>query len=195
MTTKSKVQFILRSADIYPNITYVNNLPPEPTIDYTDSTTLNFINRWQTKMIFKNINLRTILGKSFKYGKTYNLKINAITFCINSNLGNFTLVENDRTFNIFLKGLPFIQTFSTKSGTINEGLIATVRIPSGAQSYTFSFSNPNILSFTLTEGIGVERTDITIEYRDLLTGLNEPSTNLTTALPHAQFVFTIEEAD
>lgn len=193
--SKSKVQLILRSADIYQNIAYVNNLPPEPTTDYTNPTTGNYINRWQTQMKFKNINLRTILGKTFKYGKTYNLKINAITFCVNSNLGNFTTVENDRTFNIFMKGLPFIQTYSTKKGTVQEGLIGTVRIPSGAQSYTFTFTNPNILSFRLTESNGVETPHITIEYRDLLTDLNEPSVNLTTAIPHAQFVFSIEEAE
>lgn len=189
--TSPKVQLVLRSADINPTIrNYSNNAPIEPTADYTDPTTGDYINRYRTRMIFNNINLRSILGSLYARPAKYMLKLESITFHLTSNLGLFTTLEQERCFNIFLKGFPFLKNWSNGS-VMNEVLLASVRVPSGGMAYTFTFNNSNEYTFEILEGRYNDIEQIEIQLRDQLTNTIEPNTTYTVAIPNSQYVFSI----
>ena len=186
-----KCQLVLRSADIS-NLGYATSgtfAPIERTSDYVENN--GSINRWQTMMTFNNINLRSMLGSLYRPGGSYNLKLESITYGLNSSLSSYSTIENNKAFNIFISGLPFITSYSSNLYLANEGLLASVRVPNGAQQYLFNYNN-NELSFDLTKANGVEMVNISINYRDLLLNTNEPVGGpLSTSLPHCQFVFSI----
>jgi len=189
--SKPRSQFILRSADIS-SLGYTGNAPTERAADFTGST--GFINRWQTNMRWDNINLRSILGDIYENGGKYIMKLESITFGLTSNLSTFTTVQNDKTFNIFMSGLPFIKSYSSSRALNNEILLTPVYVPHGFTSQIFTYNN-NLFTFQLTNGFGVENVSISINYRDLLSNTIEPSQNLTVAIPHIQLIFSIYKAD
>lgn len=190
--TRKKVQLVLRSADIS-NLNYQgNNAPVERTQDFNGST--GYINRWQTSMRWNNVNLRSLLGDLYENGGKYNIKLESVCFGLTSNLTIFTTTQNDKTFNIFMDGLPFVKSYSSNLQLNNEILLCPVYVPHGFTSQIFTYNN-NEFTFQLNQNYGVENVDIGINYRDLLTNKNEPSVNLSVALPHVQFVFSIYKAD
>ena len=186
-----KVQLVLRSSDIN-SLGYNPNSPFNPierTADFSGQT--GSINRWQSRMTWNNINLRSLLGNLYKEGGTYNLKLESVVFSLTSNLTIYTSVENNRAFNIFISGLPFLNSYSASGNLQNEGLLCAVRVPSGAQHYLFNYNN-NELTFDLQRINNINNVNITIEYRDLLLNLNEPIGGLNThAFPNVQFVFSV----
>lgn len=189
--TKPKVQLVLRSADIDTRIrNYTGNAPTEPTEEYTNPTTGSYINRWRTRMIFNDINLRSVLGSIYEYPAKYMLKLESINFHLSSNLGLFTTLEQERCFNIFLTGLPFLKGWNNGSA-MNEILLASVRVPSGGQAYTFTYNNSNEYTFEILEGQYNNTRPIEIQLRDQLTNTVEPNTNYTVAVPNSQYVFSI----
>jgi hypothetical protein len=186
-----KVQLVLRSSDIS-NLGYSGVAPFAPVERAADFTgTTGSINRWQSNMTWNNINLRSMLGNLYKPYGTYNLKLESVCFSLTSNLATFTAAENNRAFNIVISGLPFMTSYSSGGNLQNEGLLAAVRVPSGAQHYLFNYNN-NELTFSLQNLNGVNNVNINIQYRDLLLNANEPvgATN-TVAFPNVQFVFSI----
>ena len=186
-----KVQLILRSSDIS-NLGYSGTAPFAPverTADFTGPT--GSINRWQSNMTWNNINLRSVLGNLYKDGATYNLKLESVCFSLTSNLSVYTTTENNRAFNIFISGFPFMNSYSSGGNLQNEGLLCAVRVPSGAQHYLFNYNN-NELTFDLQRLNGINNVNINIQYRDLLLNTNEPVGALNThAFPNVQFVFSI----
>lgn len=189
--TKPKVQLVLRSADINPTIrTYTGNAPTEPTGEYTNPITGSYINRFRTRMIFNDINLRSVLGSIYEYPAKYNLKLESINFHLSSNLTLYTAVEQERCFNIFLTGLPFLKSWNN-GASMNEILLASVRVPSGGQAYTFTYNNSNEYTFEILEGQYNNTRPIEIQLRDQLTNTIEPNTTYTVAVPNSQYVFSI----
>lgn len=190
-----KTQLILRSTDIS-SLGYNAAAPNAPVERGADTTTTTgFINRWQSNMTWYNVNLRSVLGGLYKEGGKYNLKLESICFSLTSNLTTYTAIENNRAFNVFISGFPFMSSYSVSGGLRNESLLSTVRVPSGAQHYMFNYSN-NELTFDLAKLNGINNVDITIQYRDLLLNSTEPigGTN-TVAYPNAQFVFSIYQVE
>ena len=189
-----KVQLILRSADIS-FLGYATSSPFAPierTTDYTGSN--GSINRWQSNMTWNNINLRSLLGDLFDPNGTYNLKLESVTFSLSSNLSIFTTSENNRAFNIFLSGLPFLNSYSS-SGLQNEALICSCRVPSGAQNYIFNYTN-NEVTFTLQNINGINNVNLNIQFRDLLLNSTEPiGASNTHSYPNLQLVFSIYRVD
>jgi hypothetical protein len=186
-----RVQLVLRSADINPAIrAYNNNAPTEPTGDYTDPQTNNFINRRRTRMVFNNISLRSVLGSLYENPARYNLKLESITFHLTSNLGLFTTLEQERCWNIYLKGFPFLRAWNN-GAVVNEILLASVRVPTGALSYTFTFSNSNEYTFEILSNEFDNYMPIEIQIRDQLTNTVEPNTNYAVSIPNSQYVFSI----
>jgi hypothetical protein len=187
-----KVQLILRSADIS-NLGYSGTTPFAPverTADFTGTT--GSINRWQSNMTWNNINLRSVLGNLYEDGASYNLKLENITYSLTSNLSTYTAVENNRGWNIFISGLPFMNSYSSGGNLQNEGLLASVRVPSGAQHYMFNYNN-NELTFDLARLNNQNNVNITVTYRDLLLNTAEPIGGGTNSVsyPNVQFVFSI----
>jgi len=89
---------------------------------------------------------------------------------------------------------PFMLSYSTKTQSQNEVLLTSLRLPNGAQSYLYNYSNREF-HFESSQIDKIQTVDIDIAYRDLLTNINEPSANLVVGLPHVQFTFSIEEDD
>lgn len=199
-----KVQWILRTADI--NLTTnsgtaynttastqtitTNSItttipvgaPYERTIDYVSAT--GDINRWQSRMIWKNINLNSIVSPIYRKNALYCLKLESVVFGLTSNLSQYTTVENNRNFNVFISGLTFVD------GQTSE-LLCSVRVPHGAQVHIFNYFN-NELYFYLKD----DTTNITIEFRDLLLNTAEPiPSNNTVAYPHSQYIFSVSLVD
>ena len=186
-----KVQFILRSGDIN-NLGYSStspNGPVERTSDFIGSN--GSINRWQSNMTWNNINLRGLLGDLYDVNASYNLKLENITFSLTSNLSFYSTTENNKSFNIFMSGLPFQRSYSSSLQLYNENMIASVRLPNGTQSYIYNYSN-NETTFDLSNNNHIENVNINIQFRDLLLNSTEPigGTN-THAYPNSQFVFSI----
>jgi hypothetical protein len=192
---KQKVQLILRSQDIN-NLGYNGSSPFNPIERTADFNGIGgSINRWQSQMTWNNINLRSVLGSLYKEGGKYNLKLESVTFSLTSNLATYTAVENNRAFNIFISGLPFMTSYSSSGQTVNEGLLCPVRVSSGSQHVIFNYSN-NELTFDLFRLNGMNNVNISITFRDLLLNSTEPIGGLNThAYPNAQFVFSIYEVN
>lgn len=184
-----KVQLVLRSASIFTltsgGNTYSTTSPFAPferTIDQT--TSVGFLNRWQSSMRWDNINFSELLGHHYEQNGLYCLKLESVTFGLTSNLTTYSASENNRNFNIFIGGLGFINGKT-------ENLLCSVRVPNGSQAYIFNYSK-NELYFHLDS----ELKNITIQYKDFLLDSNEPvgSTN-TVAYPHVQFVFSLSRVE
>ncbi len=182
-----RTQLILKGCDIS-NLGYqsaANIQPVERTVDYNAKN--GFINRRQSQMTWKDINLRDILGELYNTNTDYVLELTSITFFVTSNLSFYSSNESDRSFNIFMSGLPNMQSYSSQ-GINQEALLCSLRLPSGSYCNTFNFSN-NFISFRINNN---QFCDLTISYKDLLTNALEPSSNGTTVdYPYAQFVFNI----
>lgn len=190
--TRPKVQLVLKSADINKTIqSYTaGGGPTEPTdATYTNSNG-DYINKNRTDMKFNNMNLRSILSPIFERGCKYMLRLESITFHLSSNLTYFSTFENDRCYNIYMSGFPFMKSWN--NGSMNNSiLLASIRVPSGAQAYTYTFNNDNEFTFEILETQNNYIFPITIQLRDQLTNLIEPSSNLTVAIPNSQYVFSI----
>ena len=84
-----------------------------------------------------------------------------------------------------------MNSYSSAGNLQNEGLLTSVRVPSGAQHYMFNYNN-NELTFDLARLNNQNNVNITITYRDLLLNSTEPIGALNThAYPNVQFVFSI----
>jgi hypothetical protein len=196
MSSKIKIQLVLRSADIN-GTAYATTTPFAPVEPSSNDITNSkgFINRWQSSMRWDNINLRSFLGPIYKEGGTYNLKLESICFGLSSNLSTYTNVEHNKAFNIIISGFPFIKSYSSNLTTNYDSLLASVRLPNGAQQNIFNY-NSNELTFSLTNNVGIENANISIQFKDLLTNQVEPNNGaLTVAYPHSQYVFSIYSVD
>lgn len=89
-----------------------------------------------------------------------------------------------------MSGLPFIRSWNNGS-VMNDVLIASVRVPTGAQAYTYTFNNTNEFTFEVLEGEYNKVFPIEIQLRDQLTNKVEPTNTLTVAIPNSQYVFSI----
>ena len=186
-----RTQLILKASDIS-NLGYTNANNTNPTERATDYAGTNgSINRRQSLMTWKNINLRDILGELYQDNCNYNLKLVNISFFVTSNLSTYTNNESDRCFNIFLSGLPNMKSYSSQ-GINQEALLSTVRVPTGAFSNSYNYDN-NIISFKINNS---QFCDLTITYRNLLTNAIAPISNsVTVDYPYAQFLFNIYKTD
>lgn len=191
--TKQKLQLVLRSSDIS-NLGYGGNpfAPVERTADFISEK--GFINRYQTKFIWNNVNLRSILGNLYKPSGKYNLKLENITFGLTSNLGGYTALQNDLGFNILISGLPGLEGYSIIDNKTSSAILSSVRVPNGANQTIYNYSN-NELTFQLSNSNNIENCSITIEYRDLLTNALEPSNTPNFGYPHIQLIFSIYSID
>lgn len=188
-----KVQFMLRTRDIDPdNSVYVNNFPKEPTGDYTNPKTNDFLNRWRTRMRFNRINLRSILGNLYEKGASYNLKLESVNFHLSSNGTVFSTAEQDRIWNIFLRGFPFTKSW-VNGNQMSEVMLCNVRVPSGGQSYSFYFNNSNEFTFEITDNLYSDELVLELELRDMLTNNVEPTASMWAAIPHSQYIFSISK--
>ena len=198
--TKQKVQLVLRSSDINiqkdANGNAYNTVTPFGPIerigDYNSQN--GFINVRQSSMTWNNINLRSVLGNLYNSKATYILKLESICFGLTSNVNTYTTRQSDCSFNIMLKGLPFMNSYSSNLSLSNEVLLASVRVPHGSNQFIYNYNN-NETAFNLTNSIGNETCNISIQYRDLLTNALEPSVGQLIAYPHVQFVFSIYLAE
>lgn len=198
-----KSQFVLRTADI-PNLdnlgvkkpVYTDAgggvlLPTRRTIAFENA--LYSINIYQSQMTFKQINMREILKNIFENGGNYILKLNAISFGLGYNSSYGATNENDRIFNVWIYGLPFVSSFSYGS-TLNRALLCTVRIPNGSTLNTYTFNTHEVL-FQLNKDNLVEMRNITIEYRDVESNTLEPTNTANVVYPNATFNFSIYKVD
>ena len=189
MSYKKKVQLVLRSSDIS-NLGYsAGGIPIEPIGDVTN--TRGFINRWHTSYNF-NLSLKSLLGELYnKKGANYILKLENITFGLNSSLSTYSLFENNRSFNVYIgfNGGVNLSSYSSNLSVMNyEALLASIRLPNNAQSYNFQYNN-NELSFSIDPGSDL--INLSINYKDFLLNSIEPSHTNSTAIAHAQFIFSI----
>ena len=192
MSNTKKSQLILRSADIS-NLGYQgapNYAPAERVADYVAQN--GSINRLQTSMTWNDINLRSLLGNLYKDGGTYNICLEEIVFGLTSNLGEFSAVQNNKTFNINMSGLPFIKSYTSKNSLTGQVLLTSVYLNTCATCTTLSFYDVEN-TFQLNQNVGVENVNISIYYTDLLNGVSQPTTALTVGMPHIQLKFSIYE--
>lgn len=90
---KPQAQLVLRSSDIS-RLGYQVALPNQPierTVDFEDGN--GFISKRQSLMIWKNINLRNVLGPLYKQGAMYNIQLTNTCFGLSSNIGILTTAE------------------------------------------------------------------------------------------------------
>jgi hypothetical protein len=195
MSCKKKAQLILKSADIS-NLGYqnagANYAPVERGADYYDVN--GSIDTKQTSMTWNHLNLRSLLGGLYKDGAIYNIKLEKIVFGLTSNLGAFSAVENNKTFNIYLQGLPFVKSYSSNKVLSNQVLLSTVTLDSCAHATILTYDDIEF-SFQLNQNVSVEDCNITVFYTDLLNNISQPSLALTLGMPHIQLSFSIYEAD
>lgn len=190
---RKKSQLILKSSDI-DNLGYntvVLGCPPiQRVAGYNGQN--GYINTLQTSMTWNNINLRSLLGDLYKDGGCYNLCLEQIVFGTTSNFAEFSPIENNKTFNIYMQGLPFLKTYTSKNILSNQILLTTIRLDTCDVPTIFLYSDIEN-TFKLTQNIGVETTNISIYYTDLLNNVSQPTTQLTQPMPNVQFVFSIYE--
>jgi len=193
MTNRKKSQLILKSSDI-DNLGYNTIALGEPPVErvagYNGQN--GYINTLQTSMTWNNINLRSLLGDLYKDGAWYNLCLEQIVFGTTSDFDEFSPIENNKTFNIYMQGLPFLRTYTSKNILSNQILLTTVRLDSCAIPTILYYSDIEN-TFKLTQNVNVETTNISIYYTDLLTNVSQPTTALTKAMPNVQFIFSIYE--
>ena len=193
MIYKKKSQLILRSVDIN-NLGYQgapNYGPVERLADYTDQN--GSINTLQTHMTWNNINLRSLLGNSYKDGGFYNICLEQIVFDTTSNFNEFSPIQNNKTFNINMSGLPFLKTYTSKNILSNQVLLTTIHLDTCATSKIFFVDIEN--TFSLTQNVNVENVNISIFYTDLISNVSQPTTALTQPMPNVQLIFSIYECD
>jgi hypothetical protein len=188
---RHKTQLVLKTSDLS-NLGYTtvaNTAPTERTADYNGTN--GYVNRRQSVMTWKNINLRDILGELYETDTNYDLELVNITFFVTSNLSTFSPNESDRALNIYLSGPPNIISYSS-IGMNQEVLLTSLRLPTGNYTNTYNFSN-NISSFKINTN---QFCDFTITYRNLLNNNIQPqSTGATIDYPYAQFTFNISKKD
>jgi hypothetical protein len=193
MTYRKKSQLILKSSDIN-NLGYndagIGHPPVERGADYFGQN--GSINELQTSMTWNNINLRSLLGEIYKDGGCYNICLEQIVFATTSDLTEFSDLENNKTFNINMSGLPFLRTYTSKNILSNQILLTTVRLDTCATPTIFLFSDIEN-TFKLTQNVNVENVNISIYYTDLLNNVSQPTTPLTKAMPNIQLIFSIYE--
>jgi len=188
--SKPNVQLVLATVSINSAIrTYTSNMPTEPSADYDDEK--GFINRWRTVSVFKQVNFRQVLGGMFRTNQKYILRLERITFGLTSNLNVYATNEHNRACNIFMSGLPLASSWMN-GRQCNDLLLGTVRVPSGAQVYTFYFPERDF-TFELTGSNAQCRTDLRFVLRDTLLGSVEPvPVSCTTAIGNQTYQFSIK---
>lgn len=194
MNHKKKSQLILKSSDIS-NLGYQgapNYAPVERGADYYGQN--GSINTLQTSMTWNNINLRSLLGTSYKDGGTYNVCLEQIVFGMTSNLGEFSAIQNNKTFNINMSGLPFVKSYASNNILSSQVTLATVYLNTCATATVINYSDVEF-TFKLNQNVMVENVNITINYTDLLNNVSQPTTALTVGMPHIQLIFSIHECD
>jgi hypothetical protein len=193
MTYRKKSQLILKSSDIN-NLGYndaeIGHPPVERGADYFGQN--GSINELQTSMTWNNINLRSLLGELYKDGGYYNICLEQIVFATTSDFTAFSPMENNKTFNINMSGLPFLRTYTSKNILSNQILLTTVRLDTCATPTILLFSDIEN-TFKLTQNVNVENVNISIYYTDLLNNVSQPTTALTKAMPNIQLIFSIYE--
>jgi hypothetical protein len=193
MTHRKKSQLILRSSDIN-NLGYNNaaagHPPVERAADYVGQN--GSINESQTYMTWNNINLRSLLGDSYKDGGCYNICLEQIVFGTTSDFLEFSDKENNKTFNINMIGLPFMKTYTSKNILSNQILLTTCRLDTCATSTIFTYSDIEN-TFKLNQNVNVENVNISIFYTDILTNVSQPTDGLFNAMPNIQLVFSVYE--
>ena len=192
MTYKRKSQLILKSSDIS-NLGYQgapNYAPTERVADYVGQN--GSINTLQTSMTWNNINLRSLLGETYRDGASYNICLEQIIFGLTSNLGAFSAIQNNKTFNINMTGLPFVKSYSSKNILSNQVLLTTAYLDTCATSTILNYNDIEY-TFKLNQNVGVENVNISIFYTDLLNNVSQPTTPLTVGMPHIQLMFSIYE--
>jgi hypothetical protein len=198
MSSKKKSQLILKSSDIS-NLGYQNagnNYRPERrNADYNGQN--GSINEFQTKMTWNNINLRSLLGDLYKDGGCYNICLEQIVFNTTSDLtdlnaSRFSTIENNKTFNINMDGLPFTKSYTSKNISSNQVLLTTCRLDACATPTIFYYNDVEN-TFRLSQNVGVENVNISIFYTDLLNNVFPPTTVLDKAMPYIQLMFSIYE--
>jgi hypothetical protein len=192
-----QTQLVLRTADIpsYENngttlrATYTNNFPTYRINAFSNEQ--YEINVNQTKMKFKNINLRSILGSEYDDDQVYCLQLVSITFGLTSNGSTYSANEQDRTFNVVItSGFPFLHQYATNQETTDTS-IATLRVPNGTSSNIYSFINKRFF-FKTNKNYSFSNIQIGIEYRDIESNVLQPSSGvIATNYPNATFVFSI----
>ena len=194
MTHRKKSQLILRSADIN-NLGY-QGAPTygvvERVADYVGQN--GSINTLQTHMTWNNINLRSLLGDSFKDGGYYNISLEQIVFGTTSDFNEFSPIENNKLFNINMSGLPFLKTYTSKNILSNQILLTSVYLD-GCTTPTILLFSDIENTFKLSQNVNVENVNISIFYTDFLNNVSQPSVALTEAMPNIQLVFSIYECD
>ena len=190
-----KVQLVLRSADINPAIrTYTGNAPSEPLGGFTADNG-SYINRFRTDMMFAQIPLRTVLGQLYEEGAKYMLKLESISFHLSSNLSIFTGLEQERSWNVYLSGMPFMRSWNNGAVT-DEVLLTSLRVPSGGATNNFYFSGgSHEFTFDMEQLRYSDFVNLRIQLRDQLTNTIEPNSNYIVAVPNSQYVFSIYKAE
>jgi hypothetical protein len=142
-------------------------------------------------MIWRNINLRSILGPIYEDNCHYELELSNIAFFITSNAGSYSTSETDRCFNVTIQGLPNQQSYSSL-GINQEAILSSVRLPNGAYCNSYNYNN-NKISFKTNNN---QLCDITITFRNLLNNNIQPQSNAVTLdYPYSQFTFNIIKSD
>lgn len=194
--TKKQVQLVLKTADI-PILDANGNVQPKYDADGTPSYRLQaydnskyYINLFQSNYKFKSINMRALLDPIWEEGAEYILELKSLTFglpCDGLTYGAEN--ENERVFNIYIKGLPLLESSSSSSSSMNKALLATVRVAGYGTIVQYIF-NSNRLSFTLNNAMSNQLVELEFAYRDIETDELLPRDN-SVCYPNAQYVFTI----
>jgi hypothetical protein len=195
MIKTKKSQLILRSSDIS-DLGYQGGPDYAPTERIADYVAQNgSINTLQTSMTWNNINLRSLLGNLYKDSGTYNIVLEEIVFGLTSNLGEFSAIQINKTFNIIMSGLPFIKSYTSKNSLSGQVLLAGMFLDTCATASVFTYSDVEN-TFQLNQNVGVENVNISVYYADLINGSLLGSTvALTVGMPHIQLKFSIYESN
>jgi hypothetical protein len=189
---KERVQLVLKSCDInqlnptnkgYQTI--ASSQPFERANDYIGTN--GSINLRQSSMTWNNINLRSILGELYENNCDYTLELVNITFFLTSNLNTYSNNESDRTFNVYMGGLPNMQSYSSLGAT-QDFLLTSMRLPTGIFCNSYNYNN-NQYSFKTNTN---QTVDLTITLRNLLNNAIQPVSNsINCAYPYGQYTFNI----
>lgn len=191
-----KTQLVLKSADINESIKGYQPVAGSPPIANADNYTSpdgSFINEARNRMIFSNINLRSILGPIYEPDSYYNMQLKNIVFHLSENLSVFAGFEHRRNFNIYLSFEPNILLKAWSNGSVkSEILIASVRVPSGGVCQYFNYYNDNEITFYLPNGLyNADNIKIEIQIRDQVTDQILPRSSFSVPIPNSQYTFSI----